>query len=129
MTHFDVHTGHFYAQYWNLEWKLDMAFIEDGAKLASYPDFHTTHTTRTHDIADFAAKHRNAIHGYEPVPQGMKDGWMVGQLLFWIPLEHRKVLCLLQFYTPFTPSIVSIIMNESCGLQHIVYSCINAETQ
>jgi len=24
----------------------------------------------------------------------MKDGWIVGQLLFWIPLEHRKVLCL-----------------------------------
>jgi len=27
----------------------------------------------------------------------MRDGWMVGQddeLLFWVPLEHRDVLCL-----------------------------------
>jgi len=43
---------------------------------------------------DLAAKHRNVVHGYKSVPQGMKDGWTVGQLLFWVPLEHRKVLCL-----------------------------------
>ena len=48
-------------------------------KMGVFPDFHTTHTTRIHDIVDLAAKHRNAIHEYEPVPQGMKDEWMVGQ--------------------------------------------------
>ena len=64
-------------------------------KMGVFPDFHTTHITRIHDIVDLAAKHRNAIHEYEPVPQGMKDEWMVGQddeLLFWVPLERRKVL-------------------------------------
>ena len=64
-------------------------------KMGVFPDFHTTHTARIHDIVDLAAKHRNAIHEYEPVPQGMKDEWMVGQddeLLFWVPLERRKVL-------------------------------------
>jgi len=48
---------------------------------------------RIYDIADLAAKHRNAPHEYAPVPS---DGWMVGQgneLLFWVPLEHREVLC------------------------------------
>ena len=48
-------------------------------KMGVFPDFHTTHITRIHDIVDLAAKHRNAIHEYEPVPQGMKDEWMVGQ--------------------------------------------------
>jgi len=52
---------------------------------------------RIYDIADLAAKHRNATDGYGPVPRGMTDGWMVGQddeLLFWVPLEHRYELCL-----------------------------------
>ena len=73
---------------------MDMAFIGDGTKLASY---HVGGTTRIYDIADLASKHRNAIHGYESVPQGMQDGWVVGQddeLLFWVPSEHREDLCL-----------------------------------
>jgi len=71
-----------------------MAFIRDGTKLASY-DLHRP--IRIYDIVGLASKQRNAVHGYQPVPQDMKDGWVVGQndeLLFWVPLEHRKVLCL-----------------------------------
>jgi len=70
-----------------------MAFIRDGTKLASYDNFGPI---RVHDIADLAAKHRNATHGYEPVPRDMKDGWMISQddeSLFWGPPEHRRVLC------------------------------------
>jgi len=76
ITFFDVHTGHPYAQCWDPEWKLDTAFIEDGAKLAPYSG---SRTIRIRNIVDLAAKHRNVVHGYESVPQGMKDGWMVGQ--------------------------------------------------
>ena len=93
---FNIYTGHLYAQFWDPD-RPNMAFIGDGTKLASYWDFYTTRTTRIHDIVGLAAKYRNAIHGYEPVPQSMKDGWMVGQddeLLFWVLLEHRKDLCL-----------------------------------
>ena len=89
---FDIHTGHLYAQFWDPGWY--MAFIRDGNKLASY-DYRDP--IRTYDIAKLAAKHQNATHGYGPVPQDMRDGWMVGQdneLLFWVPLEHRQVLCL-----------------------------------
>ena len=32
---------------------------------------------RIHDIVDLAAKHRNAIHGYEPVPTWHEE-WMNG---------------------------------------------------
>jgi len=42
-----------------------------------------------------AAKYRNVIHQYEPVPQGMRDGWMVDQddeSLFWFLLKHREDL-------------------------------------
>jgi len=71
-----------------------MAFIRDGTKLVSYS---YSHPIRIYDVADLAAEHRNAIHGYQPVPRDMTDGWMVGQdneLLFWVPFEHREVLCL-----------------------------------
>jgi len=91
VTLFDVYTGHLYAQCWDPGW--DMAFIGDGTKLASY----NNHPIRIYDIVGLAAKHRNAVHGYEPVPQDMNDGWVVGQddeLLFWVPLEHRQHLCL-----------------------------------
>jgi len=91
VTLFDIYTGHLYAQCWDPFW--GMAFIGDGIKLASYSRIHP----RIHDIVDLAAKHRNAIHGYEPIPQDVEDGWVVGQddeLLFWVPLEHREDLCL-----------------------------------
>jgi len=101
ITFFDVYTGHLYAQRWGPGWKgitrpdvNDMAFIGDGTKLASY---HDNNPIRIYDIVGLASKHRNAIHGYEPVPQDVKDGWVVGQdhdLLFWVPLEHREDLCL-----------------------------------
>jgi len=83
-TVFDVHKGHLYAQFRSAGGP--KAFIQDGTKLMSgYP-------IRIYDIADLAAKHRNAPHEYNCVPW---DGWMVGQdneLLFWVPLEHREVL-------------------------------------
>ena len=87
-TVFDVHTGHLYAQFWDPGRLL--AFIRDGTKLmCNYP-------IRIYDIADLLAKHQNAPYGYKRVS---KDGWMVGEndeLLFWVPLGHRKVLCLPQ---------------------------------
>jgi len=92
VTLFDVYTGHLYAQCWDPAW--GMAFIGDGTKLASYFYYHPI---RIYDIVSLASKHQNASHAYEPVPQDMKDGWMVGQdheLLFWVPFEHREDLCL-----------------------------------
>jgi len=93
ITLFDVYTGHLYARCWS-PGRGNVAFIGDGTKLASYRDYHPI---RIYDIVGLASKHRNAIHGYEPVPQDMNDGWVVGQddeLLFWVPLEHREDLCL-----------------------------------
>jgi len=52
------------------------------------------HPIRIHDIENLAAK---AAGGHEAVPLNMRDGWMLGQddnVLFWVPLEHRRVLCL-----------------------------------
>ena len=84
---FDAYTGHWYAQC--LDPGSDMAFIRDGTKLVSCDPI------RVHDIVGLTAKHQNATCGYEP--REMRDGWVVGQtneLLFWVPHEHRKVLCL-----------------------------------
>jgi len=92
ITLFDVYTGHLYAQCWNPAWS--MTFIGDGTKLVSYRD---NHPIRIYDIVGLASKQRNAVHGYQPVPQDMNDGCVVGQddeLLFWVPLEHREDLCL-----------------------------------
>jgi len=85
ITIFDVHTGHLYAQFGNSGGP--KAFIRDGTKLISRDPI------RIYDMADLAAKHRNAPHEYASVP---RDGWMVGQddeLLIWVPLEHRYGLC------------------------------------
>jgi len=92
ITLFDVYTGHLYAQFWGS--RADMAFIGDGTKLASCYDIPPI---TIYDIVGLAAKHRNAIHGHQPVPRDVKDGWVVGQgyeLLFWVPPEHREYLCL-----------------------------------
>jgi len=94
ITLFDVYTGHLYARCWSPGREMNTAFIADGTKLVSYRD---NHPIRIYNIVGLASKHRNAIHGYEPVPQDVKDGWVVGQdhnLLFWVPLEHRQDLCL-----------------------------------
>jgi len=84
-TLFDVYTGHLYAKFWDLGGP--EVFTRNGTKLMSrYP-------IRIYDIADLAAKHQNASPEYKRVPE---DGWVVGQdneLLFWVPLEHRQVLC------------------------------------
>jgi len=71
-----------------------MAFIRDGTKLVTWALSFVAGATRIHDLA---ANHRNATYVYEPVPQDMRDGWMVGQddeILFWVPLEYRCVLSL-----------------------------------
>jgi len=94
ITLFDVYTGHLYAQCWNSGWGKNVAFIGDGTKLATY---HDDDPIRIYDIVGLASKQRNAVHGYQPVPQGMYDGLVVGQdyeFLFWVPHEHREVLCL-----------------------------------
>jgi len=94
ITLFDIYTDHLYARCWSPEKEVNMAFIGDGTKLASYCDYRPT---RIYDIVGLISKHRNAIHGYESVPQDMQDGWMVGQddeLLFWVPSKHREDLCL-----------------------------------
>ena len=49
-----------------------MAFMME--QLASYSD---SHAIKIHDIVDLAAKHWNAIHGYEPVST-RHEGWMDG---------------------------------------------------
>jgi len=88
----DVYTSYLRAQCWDPAW--GMEFIRDGTKLVSYD---SKHPIRIYDIVDFVSKYRNAALGYEPVPQNMTDGWVMGQedeLLFWVPLEHRRVLCL-----------------------------------
>jgi len=89
ITVFDVHTGHFHADFWDSGEPL--AFIRDGTKLMSHWPI------KIYDIADLAAKHRNAPHEYKCVPRGMADAWILGQdneLLIWVPVEHRTVLCL-----------------------------------
>jgi len=85
----DVDTGNLRAQCWDSG--SFMKFIRDGTKLVSYPPI------RIHDIKDLTTKHQIATNEHEPVPRNMKDGWMLGQdddLLFWVPLEHRRVLSL-----------------------------------
>ena len=86
ITLFDVDTGRLHAQCWDSGSFLK--FIQDGTKLVSY------HPIRIHDIENLAAK---AAGGHEAVPLNTRDGWMLGQddnVLFWVPLEHRQVLCL-----------------------------------
>jgi len=86
----DVNAGHLYVRFCDPGLSR-LVFIRDGTKLVSYDP------TRIYDIANLTAKHRNATNWYELVPQDMEDGWMVGEeneLLFWVPSEHRRVLCL-----------------------------------
>jgi len=66
---------------------LDIAFIRDGTKLATWVRPHIADPIRTHDLT---AKCRNATDGYEPVLQDIRDGWMISQddkSLFWVPFE------------------------------------------
>ena len=70
-----------------------MAFIRDGTKLAQYS---SDSGLRIWDIADLTDEQWHSNHGYEPMLQGMQDGWVVdrdNEPLFWVPVEHRKSLC------------------------------------
>jgi len=89
---YDVYTGHLYAKI-SVRGRADMAFIRDGTKLAHYSsDF----GLRIWDIADLTDERWNSTHGYELMPQDMTGGWVMGrdnEPLFWVPVEHRKSLC------------------------------------
>jgi len=92
----DVNTGHLYVRFCD-PGSSRLAFIRDGTKLVSYGSTTSDHPTGIYDIADLAAKHQNATKRYELVVQDTGNGWMVGEdneLLFWVPSEHRRVLCL-----------------------------------
>jgi len=89
-----VYTGHLYAKILG-PGSADMVFIQDGTKLAQYSRHFGL---RIWDIADLADEHWNSTHGYELMTCDMTDGWVVGrddEPLFWVPVEHRKSLCVL----------------------------------
>jgi len=91
-----VNTGHLYVRFCG-PGSSRLAFIRDGTKLVFYDPTTSDHPTRIYDIADLAAKHQNATKRYELVIQDTGTGWMVGEdneLLFWVPSEHRRLLCL-----------------------------------
>ena len=88
----NVDTGHLSAQFCDPGLSKKLAFIRDGTKLVSYHPILSNDPIRIYNIANLVAKHQ-----YEPVPRGTRDGWMDGkdnELLFWVPSEHRRVLCL-----------------------------------
>ena len=50
---------------------------------------------RTWEIADLTAKHQHSINGSKLILQDMRDRWVMSQnneLLFWVPIEHRRHL-------------------------------------
>jgi len=88
----NVYTGHMYAKILG-RGSADMVFIQDGTKLAQYSRHFGL---RIWDITHLADDHWHSAHGYELMPQDMTDGWVMGQdnePLFWVPVEHRKSLC------------------------------------
>jgi len=87
----NVYTGHLYAKSLG-RGSTHMVFIRDGTKLAQYS---RNFGLIIWDIADLMDEHWNSTHGYEPMPQDMTDGWVVGrdnEPLFWVPVEHRESL-------------------------------------
>jgi len=85
----NVYTGHLYAKILG-RGSADMVFIQDGTKLAHYS---SDLGLRIWDIADLTDEHWGSTHGYELM---LHDGWVVGrdnEALFWVPVEHRKSLC------------------------------------
>jgi len=88
---FNVYTVHLYAKILS-RGSADMVFLRGGTKLAHYSfDF----GLRTWDIADLTDEHWGSTHGYKLM---LHDGWVVGrdnERLFWVPVEHRKSLCVL----------------------------------
>jgi len=92
---YGVYTGHLYTKI-SSQRSAFMTFIRDGTKLTKLAQYSCYFGLRIWDIADLTDEHWNFMHGYEPILQGMRDGWVVGrdnQPLFWIPVEHRDNLC------------------------------------
>ena len=77
-----------YAEFWSQG--QDIAFIYNKTKLIiSVCPF------VIQDIINLIVKHHD---GYKLNPGDIEDGWMMDQdneLLFWVPVKHRKNLCLL----------------------------------
>jgi len=120
---FDVHTHQLYAQCWDPGW--GMRFIRDGTKLASYQ---YNDLIKIHDIADPAAKRQNATRGFELILRDIRGGWVMGQdneLLFWVPLEHRQVLCLAHVETIWGRPIKVDLSNFKSGTEWT--ECIDQE--
>jgi len=89
----NVYTGRLYAKILG-PGSADMVFIQDGTKLAQYS---SNFGLRIWDITHLTDEHWHSVHGYELMPCEMTDGWVVGrdnQPLFWVPVEHRKNLCM-----------------------------------
>jgi len=89
----NVYTGRLYAKILG-RGSAGMVFIRDGTKLAEYSRHFGL---RIWDITHLADEHWNSTHGYELMTCDMTDGWVVGrdnEPLFWIPVEHRKNLCM-----------------------------------
>jgi len=90
----NVYTGHMYAKILG-RGSADMVFIRDGTKLAQYS---SNFGLRIWDITHLTNEHWHSVHGYEFMPCDMTDGWVMGrdnEPLFWVPVEHRKSLCVL----------------------------------
>ena len=109
---FDAYTGHLHAQILSQK-KAYMKFIRDGTALAYYSsDF----GLRIWDIKDLTMEHWRSTRGYELISQDMMDGWVMGQdneLLFWVPVEHRRHLCAPPFRVVIEGSRISTILDYS----------------
>ena len=106
----DVYTSRLYAKIRG-QGSADMAFIRDGTNLANYSsDF----GLRIWDIVDLTDEHWNSAHGYEPILQGMTDGWVMGrdnEQLFWVPVEYRVNL-----YVPSPRVVLGITRKKATSM-------------
>ena len=106
---FDAHTGHMHAQILG-QALASVTFIRDETKLAYYSfDFGLR-------IWDPTAEHWHSTDGYEHMPQGMRDGWVMNrgdEPLFWVPVEHRECLCVPPFKVVTEGSQTSTILDFS----------------
>jgi len=109
---FDAYTGHLHAQILDQAWAY-MAFIRDGTALAYYS---SELGLRILDIVDLVAEHWDSTHGYELMLQAVVDGWVMGQddePLFWVPVEHRRRLCVQLLRVVIEGSQISTILDLS----------------
>ena len=85
---FNIYTSYLYAEFWSQG--QDIASICNRTKLII-----SVHPFMIYDIVDLIEKHHNR---YKLNLRDIKDEQMIGQdnkLLFWVPVKHRKNICLL----------------------------------